>query len=96
MNAKEQYRQKLHAQLLEWQEKAAKMRALSEQASEEARAAMQGPIAELDEKIDAASRKLLELSNISEESWESVREGFETAWETLRAAVRDAAAKLKG
>ena len=96
MNAKELYRQKLHAQLLEWQAHVQKLRELSEKSSADAQAAMKASIEELDAKIDEAGTKLLELTNISEDAWESVRANFESAWETLSTAVRDAAAKLKG
>lgn len=96
MTAKERYRQKLHAQLLEWQTHVQKLRGLSEKASPEAQAAMRVHIAELDAEIDAAASKLLELANISEDGWETVRANFESAWETLSTAVRDAAAKFKG
>lgn len=95
MNAKEQYREQLHAQLLEWQADARKLRALSEKASAEARETMRAHIEELDAKIDEAAGKLLELSNISEDAWETVREGFESAWDALRKAVKDAADRLK-
>lgn len=96
MNAKEQYRQKLHAQLLGWQKEVEKLRSLSEQASADARAAMKPHIDELDAKIDEAGTRLLELTNISEDAWESVRANFESAWEALSTAVRDTAAKFKG
>lgn len=95
MDAKELYRQKLHAQLLEWQADAQKLRALSEKASADAQTVMRVHIAELDAKIDAASTKLLELADMSEGAWETTRASFESAWETLSAAVRDATAKLR-
>jgi len=96
MNAKERFQQKLRAQLLESQTHVQKLRSLSEKSSPEAQAAMQVHIDELDAKIDAAAGKLLELANISEDAWETVRGNFESAWDALSTAVRDTAAKFKG
>lgn len=95
MNERERYREQLHAQLTEWQADAKKLRALSDKASAEAQAAMKGHIEELDARIDEAATKLLELSNINEAAWESVRAGFESAWDALRKAVKDATEKFK-
>lgn len=94
MNERERYREQLLAQLTEWQADAKKLRALSEKASAEAQSVMKGHIEELDARIDEAATKLMELSSINEEAWESVRARFDSAWDALRKAVKDAAEKL--
>jgi hypothetical protein len=39
--------------------------------------------------------KLSQLSEASDDAWESLKDGVESAWDTLRSAFGDAASKLK-
>jgi hypothetical protein len=49
----------------------------------------------LEGRIEDGKAKLSELTEASEDAWESIKEGVESAWGSLRSAATDAAAKFK-
>jgi hypothetical protein len=56
---------------------------------------MNEQIKALDSKIAEGKAKSSELSRAGEDAWESIWEGVESAWDSLKSALSDAAAKFK-
>jgi hypothetical protein len=50
---------------------------------------------DLEQKIDATKAKLKELGEASDDAWEQLKDGVESAWGALSTAIRNAAAKFK-
>jgi hypothetical protein len=95
MMDKELYQRKLQAQLDEWKADVDKLRARASRASADTQLKMNEHIKALDSKIAEGKVKLSELSRAGEDAWESIREGVDSAWNSLKSAVSDAAAKFK-
>jgi hypothetical protein len=49
----------------------------------------------VEQKVVATKAKLKELDEASDDAWEHLKDGVESAWGALSAAVRDTAAKFK-
>ena len=49
----------------------------------------------MENKVDTGKIKLAELTDASEDAWDSVKEGVESAWGSLKSAFKDATAKFK-
>ena len=95
MTDKELYQQKMQAQLDTWKAEVDKLKARASELSADARLEMGKHIETLDSKIEEGKVKLSELALASEEAWPPLKEGMESAWDTLKSAVSDAAAKFK-
>ena len=95
MDDKELYQQKLQAQLDEWKADVDKLRAKASKASADAQLTMNKQVDALDRKIEEGKVKLSELARSSEDAWESVKQGVESAWGSLKSAFRDASSKFK-
>ena len=50
---------------------------------------------EIEQRVGATKAKLKELGEASEEAWEQLKDGVESAWGALSTAIRNAAAKFK-
>ena len=92
---KELYRQKMKAQFDELMADVDKLRAKASGASADAKLKLAQDVKDLEVRIDEGKAKLAELADASEDRWDSVKEGFESAWGTLKSAVKDASAKFK-
>jgi uncharacterized coiled-coil DUF342 family protein len=95
MNDKELYTQKFSAQLDEWKAEADKLRARSKGASADMQLSMNKLLADLEDKIGAASAKLSDLSTASESAWDSLKKNVEEAWDGLKVSLHEAVAKFK-
>jgi hypothetical protein len=95
MSTKEAYQQKIEAELELAQAKLAELKAQAKSSAADARIKYAKQVDELEQKVDATKAKLKELGEASNESWEQLKDGVETAWGALIAAFRDAAAKFK-
>lgn len=95
MDTKELHKQKLQAQLDGWKADVAKLKAKATAEAADAQIAMQNQFEILESNIDEVQAKLTELAEASEEAWESVKHGVESAWNSLTTAVHDAMAKFK-
>jgi chromosome segregation ATPase len=95
MSTKEAYKQKIEAELELAQAKLAKFKAQSKSSAAEARIKYAKQIDELEQKFDATKTKLKELGEASDDAWEHLKDGLESAWGALSAAIRNAAAKFK-
>ncbi len=95
MNDKERYLEYLQEQLDQW---LAEVKELKEKARVGGSRAMKNlpdQIKVLECKVEEGSRKIKEIADANEESWESLKEGFDGAWKSLSAGFKDAAAKFK-
>ena len=95
MNEKEVYQQKMNAQLDEWKADVGKLRAKASSATAETKLQLDGQIKILEAKINEGKTKLTELSTASEEAWNSVKDGVEASWGSLRSAFADAKSKFQ-
>lgn len=95
MSDKEYYQQKLQAQLDEWKAELEKLKARAGGARADAKHEMSQHIEALEGQVERGKAKLSELLEASDDAWESIRDGVETSWKSLRSAFRDAASKFK-
>ena len=95
MSTKEAYKQKIEAELELAQAKLAKLKARAKSSAADARIKNAKQVNELEQKFDATKTKLKELGEASDDAWEDLKGGVESAWGALSAAFRNAAAKFK-
>jgi cob(I)alamin adenosyltransferase len=95
MSTKEAYKQKIEADLELVQAKLAELKAQAKSFTADARIKYDKQVDELEQKLDAAQAKLKDLGEASEEAWEQLKDGMESARDALSAAVRDTRNKFK-
>ena len=95
MNDKELYMQKLQARIDEWRADADKLKAKASGASADVQLDINKQVRVLERNIEEGKAKLAELAATSEDAWESIKDGVESAWDSLRSAATDAVAKFK-
>ena len=95
MNTKEAYKQKIEAELELAQAKLAEFKAQAKSSAADARIKNAKQVDELEQKINATKSKLKELGEASDDGWEQLKVGVESAWGALSTAIRNAAAKFK-
>ncbi len=96
MSDRELYQKKMQAKLDEWKAMVDVLKARASGLSADAQLETKGQIKALENKIQEGKTKLSELAVAGEDSWVSVRQGVESAWDALKSAVGDAAARFKG
>ncbi len=84
MSDKEAYRDKMNAQLDEWNADVDKMRAKADQADADTRIAHHKEIDGWVSSRDAAKTKLKEIDNGADDAWEDVKNGVENSWNDLK------------
>jgi hypothetical protein len=95
MSTKEAYKQKIEAELELAQAKLAEFKAQAKSSAADARIKYAKQVDDLEQKIDATKAKLKEMGEASDDAWEQLKVGVESAWGALSTAVRNAAAKFK-
>jgi len=95
MKNREEYIDKLAAQLKEWSAKIDELEIKARAAKEDAKTGYENQVSVLKKKREAATRKLQELKSTSSEAWDVVKAGAETAWADLMKAVNEAKEKFK-
>jgi septal ring factor EnvC (AmiA/AmiB activator) len=95
MNERELYQQKKQAQLDGWQAEVEKLKAKASEASANAQLELNNQIEALEGKMEEGKAKLAELADASEAARESIKEGVESAWNSMKSAFSDATAKFK-
>jgi hypothetical protein len=95
MKRREEYIDKLAAQLKEWSAKIDELENKARTTTEEARIRYEKQHKELVERRDAARKKLQELKSASTEAWDVVKAGAETAWADLQKALTEAKQKFQ-
>lgn len=94
MSTKEAYKQKIEAEVALVQAKLVVLKAQANNYAADASIKYAKQIDELEQGLVATKAKLKELSEASDDSWEHLKDGMESTWNTLSAAVRNTAAKF--
>jgi len=95
MGLKENYQEKLEAQLKEWSGKIDQLKTAAGKLAADARVTYHQQIDALRGKQEAAQKKLQELKEAGEGVWEDLRSGIEGAWDELRQAVDNVVSRFK-
>jgi hypothetical protein len=95
MGTKEAYKQKIEAELELARAKLAEFKAQAKSSAADARIKHAKQVDDLEKKFDATKAKLNELGEASDDAWDQLKDGVESAWGALRVAIRNAAAKFK-
>jgi chromosome segregation ATPase len=94
MNKKDLYKQKLQAQLDEWQADVDKMKAKLGGASVGAKLEINQEINQLEGKLGEGRKKLEELSEATEENWENLKASIDETWEGIANSFKDVFGKF--
>jgi len=95
MKIKEAYKQKMAAQLKEWNAQINLLEARAENVGADMQVKRAEMLQTLRAKQRAAAEQMLELEKSSGEAWEQVKETADKLWEDIKSGVADAHAKFK-
>ena len=95
MGKREDYVDKLAAQLKVWGAEIDVLKAKAEKETVEIRIAIHKEVAILNKKMQDAQKNLQEIKEKTGNAWESLTEGANKAWNDLREAVHQAGEKFK-
>ncbi len=95
MSDKESYLEYLQEQLDQWLEEVKELKEKAKVGGSRAKENLPDQIKVLERKVEEGMRKMKEIAEANEESWESLKEGFDGAWGSLSAGFKDAATKFK-
>jgi VIT1/CCC1 family predicted Fe2+/Mn2+ transporter len=95
LNTKKAYKQKMEAELELAQAKLAEFKAQAKSAAADTQIKHAKQVDELEEKVGDTKAKLHELAEASDDVWEKFKDGVESSWKSLSAAIRNTAAKFK-
>lgn len=95
MATKDAYQKKLEAQLDEWEAKLEVLAAKARNATADARISYENELEGLKSKRLAARQKLDELGKSSEDAWEDLKDGAESAWDEMGKAIEKFASRFK-
>ena len=91
---KDQYVQKLHAKLDEWNAEIDRLKARADKAEAESRIEYQNQIQYLQQRRREAEKKIDELRGAGEGAWEDLKAGVQLAWNSMEEAVKSARSKF--
>lgn len=95
MEIQEAYKQKLAAQLKEWDAQISLLEAKAENAGADIKVSRAKAIHELRAKQRAASEKLNELGKASGTAWDQVKATADNIWNELKTGIAEAHSKFK-
>lgn len=95
MATKDAYRQKLEAQLAEWDARLDSFAARAKRASAEAWIDYENELEGLRRQRRAAAESLSELGRRGEDAWQDMKAGTEKAWDELGKALDRVAARFE-
>ncbi len=95
MQKREEYIDKLAAQLKEWSVKIDELEARARSAKADMKTEYEKQIGQLKEKRDEATKKFQELKGSSGEAWDTLKSGAESAWTEMKNAITTAKEKFK-
>ena len=95
MKSREEYIDKLAAQLKEWSANIDELESKARAARADVKTGYENQIRQLKDKQDAATQKLQELKGASTDAWDTLKAGAETAWADLKKAVTAAKERFK-
>ena len=96
MGLKEDYQEKLEAQLKEWNRKIDQLKSVAGKLAADAQVTYHRQIDALRGKQEAAQKKFQELKESGEGAWESLKAGIDRAWDELKQGVEGALSRFKG
>jgi hypothetical protein len=85
----------MEAELELAQAKLAEFKAQAKSAAADTQIKHAKQVDELEEKVGDTKAKLHELAEASDDVWEKFKDGVESSWKSLSAAIRNTAAKFK-
>lgn len=94
MKTRDVYVKKVQAQLDDWDADIKKLRAKADKASANATLEYKSQIETLKQKRERAGKKLDELKSASDDAWEDLKKGLESATSALGNALKSAAARF--
>ena len=94
MSQKDAYEKKMEATLDQWSAELDGLKAKAKMADADARIALNEEIESAVAKKEAATKKLDELKNTSDDAWEDLKQGIEGVWTSLDGAVRAAKSRF--
>ena len=92
---REEYIDKLAAQLKEWSAKVDELESKAYSAKADMKTEYEKQIKQMKDKRDTAMQKLQELKGTSTEAWDTLKAGSEAAWADFKNAVTAAKEKFK-
>jgi DNA repair exonuclease SbcCD ATPase subunit len=95
MDKKEEYRERLEAQLKEWKAKIDRLEERTSTVSSEAKAELMQDIEELRRKKVVVKEKWSELQKASGDAWDTTKEGVEKAAAELKHAFDKVVSRFK-
>jgi chromosome segregation ATPase len=90
MTNREAYKQKLEAELEIVEAKIAQLRAAAKSKSADAHVEYNRRLEQLEEKLETAKARLSEIGDATEETWEGLKAGAESAWVSISESVKEA------
>jgi len=95
MNSKDAYAKKVQAQLDEWDADIKKLKAKADQAGANTQLELQKQIETLSRKRNDAKDRLAELKAAGDDAWEDLKDGLESAKNSLGGALDAAVSRFK-
>lgn len=95
MKSREEYINKLAAQLKEWSAKVDELESKANVAKADVKTEYERQIRQMKDKRDTAMQKLQELKGASTDAWDTLKAGSEAAWGDLKNAVTAAKERFK-
>ncbi|WP_110457526.1 coiled coil domain-containing protein [Shewanella algidipiscicola] len=95
MSMKQAYEKKLRAQLNEWSADIDKLKAKVDKAEAEVQIEYYKKIDELRTMQRDVAHQLTELRESSDDAWEDIKAGINSAWDSLDGALKSAAQRFK-
>lgn len=95
MSTKEAYKQKINAELGLAQAKLVEFKAEAKNSAADVRVKYNEHLDDLQRMVDTTKEKLKELDAAGEDAWEHLKEGIESAWNSLGTALSETADKFK-
>ena len=95
MEIQDAYKQKMAAQLKEWNAQINLLAAKVENAGADMKVRRAEVLQELHAKQHAAAEKMQELEKASGEAWQQAKETADKIWDDLKAGLADAHSKFK-
>lgn len=95
MSKKDEFVNKIKAQIDEWGAEIGKLEAKIKKAKPDVKTKQKEQLSLLHKEYDKAKQKLSEVQHTSEDAWDEIKEGIEASWKRIKSALEKALSKLK-
>lgn len=95
MSERKAYEKKLQGQLDEWRAEIDKLKAEAESAEGDAGLVYHQQVEDLRNRQEDASERLEEMKAVSDDRWENLKVGLDSACDSLSRAIKSATSSLK-